>query len=357
MESGRAVFPPGKQEKFEGLGYSPAVACGPFLFVAGQVGVGDSGVVEDPEEQFRLAFEKLFALCREAAFFKVKKEFFPAPPYPAFTGLIEVNHYIVQGAVHEAQENYAEFHRKVFDEDGNFLHGVWQTYDTDKYAALCNMAVSKLYFSCGIVFLWTARMLAEVKQSLHLMHDLYCIPQLPLSATAKQMVYQVKDGDEIERFEILALNRMVRIMLTVLIALPKIGVAFILMLSGCRWLAATQSFGDLILNALALEFVIGIDELMFEAFTPEQTRSFIEQTKIAYPREGEGGIQNLDTSRNTLGIILNLAWSYMYLNDWQQVLPNFSHDIRAHCQSRFAEMYTLKCPFMGDPDECFPFGE
>ena len=113
MESGRAVFPPGKQEKFEGLGYSPAVTCGPFLFVAGQVGVGDSGVVEDPEAQFRLAFEKLFALCREAgfsvpgdlvevktfhvdmdkheaAFFKVKKEFFPAPPYPAFTGLIEV---------------------------------------------------------------------------------------------------------------------------------------------------------------------------------------------------------------------------------------------------------------------------
>ena len=113
MESGRAVFPEGKQAKFEGLGYSPAVACGPFLFVAGQVGVGDGGVVEDPEAQFRLAFEKVFALCREAgfsvpgdlvevktfhvdmdkheaAFFKIKKEFFPAPPYPAFTGLIEV---------------------------------------------------------------------------------------------------------------------------------------------------------------------------------------------------------------------------------------------------------------------------
>ena len=27
-------------------------------------------------------------------------------------------------------------------EDGNFLHGVWQTYDTDKYAALCNMAAA-----------------------------------------------------------------------------------------------------------------------------------------------------------------------------------------------------------------------
>ena len=113
MQSGLAVFPPGKQAKFEGLGYSPAVACGPFLHVAGQVGVGESGVVAEPEAQFRLAFEKVFALCREAgfcapgdivevktfqvdmdkheaAFFKVKKEFFPSPPYPAFTGLIEV---------------------------------------------------------------------------------------------------------------------------------------------------------------------------------------------------------------------------------------------------------------------------
>lgn len=34
----------------------------------------------------------------------------------------------------------------------------------------------------------------------------------------------------------------------------RIIVAMLLAYIGCRWLAATQSFGDLILNALALEF-------------------------------------------------------------------------------------------------------
>ncbi|CAE7759067.1 unnamed protein product, partial [Symbiodinium pilosum] len=222
--------------------------------------------------------------------------------------------------------------------DGNFREDVWATYDLDKYAALCNMAVSKLYFSCGIVFLWTARMISEVKSSFHLISDLYNVPQLPASATARDMVYQVlnEETNEVECFEILAMNRMVRILLTLLVALPKVAVAFILMFIGCRWLAATQSFADLILNALALEFVIGIDELMFEAFTPAHIGRFIEQTKIAHPKQATAeGFEHESTTSlvlNALAIVLNLGWSYMYLNNWQQVLPNFPHDIREHCR-------------------------
>ena len=54
--------------------------------------------------------------------------------------------------------------------------------------------------------------------------------------------------------EIVAVNRTARILVTIFVLLPKIAVAVMLTYIGCRWLAATQSFGDLILNALALEF-------------------------------------------------------------------------------------------------------
>mmetsp|Transcript_5958 Transcript_5958/g.18743 ORF Transcript_5958/g.18743 Transcript_5958/m.18743 type:complete len:357 (+) Transcript_5958:66-1136(+) len=107
------VFPPNGRAKFERLGYSPAVHSGPLVLIAGQVGVTAEGeVLSDPEEQMRLAFRKVVDLveeagltasdiaevrtfhvdmdAHEATFFKVKSEFFPAPPYPAFTGLIEV---------------------------------------------------------------------------------------------------------------------------------------------------------------------------------------------------------------------------------------------------------------------------
>ncbi|KAJ8598885.1 hypothetical protein CTAYLR_009974 [Chrysophaeum taylorii] len=118
-----ALFPEGKRELFERLGYSPAVRAGDFLFVAGQVGVADGAVVEDPESQFRLAFEKVVALLEVAgmgtqdivdvktfhvdmekhldAFNKVKNEFFPRPPFPCFTGLIEVNRLGMKGLLLE----------------------------------------------------------------------------------------------------------------------------------------------------------------------------------------------------------------------------------------------------------------
>eukprot|EP00438_Fugacium_kawagutii_P025228 Skav230241 [mRNA] locus=scaffold1818:103500:105961:- [translate_table: standard] len=135
---------------------------------------------------------------------------------------------------------------------------------------LCNMAVSKLNFSAAIVFLWSARMLKEVTDSWQLASDLFAVQPLPSDAKPHDMLNEVKDNDsgEILRIEILAVNQTAKCLMTLFVLLPKICVAVFLAYIGCRWLAATQSFGDLILNALALEFVIGIDDLMYEAFTP-----------------------------------------------------------------------------------------
>ena len=118
------VYPEGQKALFEKLGYSPAVRSGNFLFVAGQVGVGSDGkVVQDPKEQMRLAFQKVIDLVEAAGMTKedivevktfhvdmlehedvaieVKKEFFPHPPFPAFTGLIEVKRLGMEGLLLE----------------------------------------------------------------------------------------------------------------------------------------------------------------------------------------------------------------------------------------------------------------
>lgn len=204
--------------------------------------------------------------------------------------LYNVNHYIVQNAVHDAQVNYARFHHEVFDKEGVFSQEKWDNWNHGPYMELCNMAVSKLSFSAGIVFLWSARMLNEVRDSWQLAHDLFAIESLPLDAKPHDMLHEVKDDSgETLHVEIVAVNRMARFLMTVFVLLPKIIVAMLLAYIGCRWLAATQSFGDLILNALALEFVIGIDDLMYEVFTPLDVRQFIEQTKFAHLRSSSQG--------------------------------------------------------------------
>eukprot|EP00913_Durusdinium_trenchii_P011778 g11064.t1 len=102
--------------------------------------------------------------------------------------LYYVNHYIVQNAVHDAQENYAQFHREVFSEDGEFVQEKWDNWNNGPYMELCNMAVSKLSFSAGIVFLWCARMLNEVRDSWQLAHDMFSIENLPAEAKPHEIL-------------------------------------------------------------------------------------------------------------------------------------------------------------------------
>ena len=124
MKHATAIFPEGRQAVFEKFGYSPAVRCGDFVLVSGQVGVDANGeVVEDAEAQIRLAFTKLSDMLNavgasladvvevhsyhvdldqhEEAFHRARREFFPDPPFPAMTGLIEVSRLGMLGLIVE----------------------------------------------------------------------------------------------------------------------------------------------------------------------------------------------------------------------------------------------------------------
>lgn len=110
MAKRTAVFPAGGKELYERNKYSAAVKSDGFLFVSGQVGSRMDGTPEPaPETQLRLAFTNLNSVLAAAGctfddvvdftifivdpeklmpiFFKVKDEFWGAPPYPTLTGI------------------------------------------------------------------------------------------------------------------------------------------------------------------------------------------------------------------------------------------------------------------------------
>merc|ERR1719379_661323 len=68
---------------------------------------------------------------------------------------------------------------------------------------------------------------------------------------------------------IVHLTRSIRTGLDVALIIPKVIIVTCLTIVGTVWLAATNSFSDLLLNAIALEFVIVIDEVLFNAILPE----------------------------------------------------------------------------------------
>jgi len=273
-----------------------------------------------------------------------------------------VNDYIVGQAVHNAQSDYAQFHREVFHENGSFNMKEWLVWK-GPYMRLCNLAMSKVGFTLAVVFIWTARMLGELRSCERLARDLHHIANLPRGGSFKDMVLE-KNNDDGDEDHLVHLSCIARTTIYILVVIPKFAIAVVLLLIGCSWLAATESFSDLILNALALEFIIGVDELVYDNFAPQCMQDRISTTKIVHPHKSSGADKTDAEERiwaywkSLFYMAVCFSWAYFYLNKFQQVIPGFTHDIQEHCGGWFAKDYEPICDFSKtDPSECFPFGE
>jgi hypothetical protein len=277
-----------------------------------------------------------------------------------FCILYYVNQFIVGQAVRDTQLNYKQFHKEVFHKDGTFDSGAWKDWE-GPYMELCNMAVSKISFTFAIIFLWSGRMIGEVRTVERLHRDVHSIGTLPPTKKGSEMVEEVRTDAGDDEYHIVHLATCPRVLIYVLVIIPKFLIACILMIIGCRWLAATESFADLILNALALEFVIDIDEFMYEKFAPEVMRERVDKFSMAHvrPATKADGEDTGDTKAylRSLGYLLAAGvWSIAYMKKFQQVLPGFDGDVRDHCGGWFIDHYKPICPAFSDPTACFPFG-
>lgn len=102
------IIPASMQAQYDNFHFAPAVRVGDLLLCSGQIGTDETGACqEDPEAQFRAAFEGLKTIVEEAGgsmadvvemttyhtdmallgtFMKIKDEYV-AEPYPAWTAI------------------------------------------------------------------------------------------------------------------------------------------------------------------------------------------------------------------------------------------------------------------------------
>lgn len=262
--------------------------------------------------------------------------------------------YVVGESIFQIQDNYAKFHREVFDSAGRFKEKTWIEWDGPR-DSLCSAVLTKKLFLGAVLFLWMGRMIGEFKSVVRLAQDLHALPSVPAGATLSDTILERND-----QTEIIAMTRCSRFILYLVVILPKLAINFALAFIGLQWLTSTENFADLILNALALEFVIGIDEQILEFFLPKRCGSTLESTKFAYPSKGqqkpdqELAAMVWDYLRNIAYFVATVGLTFAYLNYGQQVLPYHTFDIKEHCNLWFLNRFTPKCPMFGEG--CFPFG-
>merc|ERR1712232_1345200 len=92
---------------------------------------------------------------------------------------------------------------------------------------------------------------------------------------------------------------------------------------GCRFLAATNDFGEMVLNAVALEFVLMIKDLLYCTIVPDRNKREVEKICIrpSQPVEWASYWTYLGT----------LSWLFYYVFLFQLVLPGYNWDVRLMC--------------------------
>jgi len=268
---------------------------------------------------------------------------------------------VVAPSVHKVQSVYKQYRENCYEE-GIFRAQVWQDYDEVDKRHLCHMVFGSFWFIYGILFLWWGVMITEVRKNQRLVFIINKLGRQNKTMRAGDpdemfVVGAGKEGCDL----IVRLTPLVRMFLYGILLLPKCVINLVLLVLGTMWLAATDKFEDLILNAVALEFVISIDELLFRAFIPVSVKQAMLQVRLWNQNDGEPG--KFDPHTIVLGLVGSTGWYIVcligvpiFLTFGQTipfigVLPGFAYDIDC---TDFWEKGTQRLCHMDE--ECFSTG-
>jgi len=141
----------------------------------------------------------------------------------------------------------------------------------------------------------------------------------------------------------------------IFIYLPKYFVVFVLLVLGGLWLISADSIGDLILNSLALAFVVTVDEMIAKAYFPSFFFQSLKALAFVCPDQPTDPVQaSQERQNNFLKQAFFLALSAIVMEiviRYQPVVPNYQSDVTTACMAYIKN----RVPFCvyGQTD-CFP---
>lgn len=126
-----------------------------------------------------------------------------------------------------------------------------------------------------IVFLWGLASVAEFRSILVWWNVLLALPSCSSEDCLEE---KWENGDEIS-LVISGVSAKFRFLTLLLNLLPRTMLQCGIFIVGVQYLLSVRSIQDLILNSLALTFLVTVDEMLFAAFAGEQNAAWIQETK------------------------------------------------------------------------------
>jgi len=109
---------------------------------------------------------------------------------------------------------------------------------------------------------------------------------------------------------------------------------------------------------MALEFIIGIDELLYGAAFPESATQELGIMKFAHPAKKVTDDIVGAYHRSLSFLFMGCLWVVIYVAFLQQVIPGYNFDLNAVCAEYYEDHFRLLChPWQHyNEKDCFPAG-
>mmetsp|Transcript_49718 Transcript_49718/g.125227 ORF Transcript_49718/g.125227 Transcript_49718/m.125227 type:complete len:376 (-) Transcript_49718:288-1415(-) len=280
--------------------------------------------------------------------------------------LSQVKRFVSAKAVHDVRIAYDKFENIMYDghttifaekptlerrgiggEFGQFFNktNFYKLSDEDQ-ASACRIPLSQPLFFWVVLFVWSLVCMREIRVTKELFQGLITNTQ---TCDSMQNALEDEDGIEGGAFVIARLTVGMKIALTFLVILPRFGITAYLLWLGCRWLLATNNFADLILNSVALEFILCLKDVLYLAMVPRRSQLDLADTTIKPPQPKEPESLAAFTGTVSWGLVA-AAWVTCYMgfrgfgwhvNGWQQVLREYQWDVHNVCTQWVLERYAV----------------
>jgi len=282
--------------------------------------------------------------------------------------------------VHEIRDLYDTFESTMYGEEGtgsfmeshmtktvNGKHrGIAQYFHPENFdklgqeekASICTISLSRPYFFSIILLIWSLTCLGEVKAAIDMAVAILGTPTVPTmksslvgkpkysGQTSARLVKKlpshlqarVDDLSENDRL-VVGLTQTIKAYSITCILVPRILITLFLLWLGCRWLLATSGFEDVLLNAVALEFILVLKDLLYNTVLPERNKREVQTTNLIPP--GGKTKQKASCSRffgSFVLLLIAIVWAYLYTFHLQAVIPGYMWDVRAVCHAYIEAM-------------------
>eukprot|EP00929_Paragymnodinium_shiwhaense_P017146 TRINITY_DN12612_c0_g1_i1.p1 TRINITY_DN12612_c0_g1~~TRINITY_DN12612_c0_g1_i1.p1 ORF type:complete len:1512 (+),score=329.51 TRINITY_DN12612_c0_g1_i1:135-4670(+) len=128
---------------------------------------------------------------------------------------------------------------------------------------------------------WTVTIFSDLQNTYRFVCTLLSIKRGPKTKIMCDCESMANDADPslvstkvVLKLTTISLPRM--IILFIFVVIPRIVIAIVLCYVGTKYLGVTVNMGDLLLNAMALAFIIDLDELFFNIFAPRHVQLLVE---------------------------------------------------------------------------------